>query len=156
MFVKTESACFTAALVYVDDVLLTGNCPEEIHFTKLALHNQFTIKDLDLARYFLGIEIQRNGSGTLLNQRKYILDILSDTGLTGCKPASFPLPQGLKLSSDSGSPIAEADTFRRLIGRLLYLTMTIPDISYAVQHLSQLLSSPKEPHMQAALRFFDT
>lgn len=79
------------------------------------------------------------------------MDILADSGLIEAKPAKFPLPKGLKLSSDSGDVMTKPDTYRRLVGRLLYLTLTRPDISYAVQHLSQFLQEPREPHFQAAL-----
>lgn len=119
--------------------------------TKQALDTKFTIKDLGLASYFLGIEICRTKAGTHLNQRKYILDLVKDAGLTAAKPATFPLPQYLKLSLDKGLAIKNLDAYRRLVGRLLYLSMTRPDISYVVQQLSQFVSAPKEPHMQAAL-----
>ena len=151
LFVKAKGESYTMALVYVDDILLTGNCPQEIADTKMALDKKFTIKDLGLARYFLGIEMCRTENGTYLHQRKYVLDLLKDAGLTAAKPTSFPLPQNLKLSLDKGAPISNPESYRRLVGRLLYLFMTRPDISYGVQHLSQFVSSPKEPHMQAAL-----
>lgn len=86
-----------------------------------------------------------------MNQRKYILDLLTDAGLTAAKPNPSPLPTNLKLSLDKGTPLSNPGAYRRLVGRLLYLTMTRPDISYAVQHLSQFVSSPKDVHMQAAL-----
>ncbi|GJT08379.1 retrovirus-related pol polyprotein from transposon TNT 1-94 [Tanacetum coccineum] len=86
-----------------------------------------------------------------LNQRKYILDLLTDAGLTAAKPNLSPLPTNLKLSLDKGSPLSDPDAYRRLVGRLLYLTMTRPNISYAVQHLSQFVSSLKDVHLQAAI-----
>ncbi|GKF99269.1 retrovirus-related pol polyprotein from transposon TNT 1-94, partial [Tanacetum coccineum] len=100
---------------------------------------------------FLGIEICRTSTGTYLNQRKYILDLLTDTRLTAAKAKEFPLPTQLKLSLNKGNSLKDPSAYRRLVGRLLYLTMTRPDISYAVQHLSQFVSSPKDTHMQAAL-----
>nr|GEZ19608.1 hypothetical protein [Tanacetum cinerariifolium] len=142
---------FTAVLVYVDDVLITGNCTAEILSLKAALHNKFTIKDLGLAKYFLGIEICRTSAGTYLNQRKYILDLLTDKGLTAAKPKEFPLPTQLKLSHNKENSLKDPGVYRRLVERPLYLTMTRPDIFYAVQHLSQFVSSPKDTHMQAAL-----
>ena len=138
-------------LVYVDDLLVTGNDVDGIAQLKQSLHSAYTIKDLGLARYFLGIEISRSSAGTSLNQRKYITDILSDAGMTGCKPAKFPLPQGLHLSTITGPALDDPEPYRRLIGRLLYLTLTRPDISYAVQHLSQILRSLAEPHYQAVV-----
>ncbi|GJW70280.1 retrovirus-related pol polyprotein from transposon RE1 [Tanacetum coccineum] len=151
LFVKSNKGQFTAVLVYVDEVLITGNCTSEILSLKAALHNKFTIKDLGLAKYFLGIEICRTSAGTYLNQRKYILDLLTDTRLTAAKAKEFPLPTQLKLSLNKGNSLKDPCAYRRLVGRLLYLTMTRPDISYAVQHLSQFVSSPKDTHMQAAL-----
>ncbi|GJT43636.1 retrovirus-related pol polyprotein from transposon TNT 1-94 [Tanacetum coccineum] len=95
-----EGQEFTAVLVYVDDMLITGNSNSEILSLKASLDHKFTIKDLGLAKYFLGIEICRTQHDTHLNQRKFILNVLSDDGLTGAKPATFPLPTQLKLSLD--------------------------------------------------------
>lgn len=147
MFVKHKGDDFTILLFYVDDVLLTGNCALEIKSTKDALHDKFTIKDLGIAKYFLGIEIFNTNQFTHLKQRKYIIDLLQDAGVTAAKPAPFPIPQNIKLALDKGDPIPDQESYRRLEGRLLYLTITMPDISYYVQHLSQFVSSPKVPHM---------
>ena len=122
-----------------------------INQLKQDLHHSFTIKDLGLARYFLGIEIFRSPIGTFLNQRKYVLDILSAAGLTGPKPTKFPLPKGLKLSIDTGTALSNPEPYRRVIGRLLYLTLTRPDISYAVQHLSQFLQHTTDSHYATAM-----
>nr|GEY86708.1 hypothetical protein [Tanacetum cinerariifolium] len=82
----------------------------------------------------------------------YVDDVLiTDDGLTGAKPLYFPLPIQLNLSLDKGTPLSDAGVYKRLVGRLLYLTMTRPDISYVVQHLSQTVSAPKDIHMQAAI-----
>ena len=89
-------------MVYVDDLLITSDDINGIATLKHDLHIAFTIKDPGLARYFLGLEIARSYQGTFLNQRKYILDILQDAGMTGAKPAPFPLPKGLHLSNDTG------------------------------------------------------
>ena len=104
-----------------------------------------------MGRYFLGIEITRYNTGTFFNQRKYVLDILSDAGFTGAKPAKFPLPKVLKLSTKKGTMLANPEPYRRVIGRLLYLTLTRPDISYGVQHLSQFLQQPNDLYYQAAM-----
>ena len=138
-------------LVYVDDLLITGTNVDGIITIKAALHSAFTIKDLGLARYFLSLEMARSSQGTFLNQRKYILDILKDAGMTGAKPAPFPLPRGLQLSSYSGEVLFDPSSYRRLVGKLLYLSLTRPDISYSVQLLSQFLQQPRQPHYQEAL-----
>ncbi|XP_074304680.1 uncharacterized protein LOC141639457 [Silene latifolia] len=137
-------------LVYVDDILLTGDDLIALGTLKADLHSKYTIKDLGEMRYFLGLEIGRNETRIMLNQRKYVLDIMKDAGYENCKAASFPMQKGLKLTVDQGPLLPDPEVYRRLIGRLLYLSLTRPDIAYSVQHLSQFLSQPREPHYQAA------
>ena len=101
LFTKETGGKYVHLLVYVDDLLVSGDDIASIAQLKQALHDAFTIKDLGLARYFIGIEISRSNEGTFLNQRKYTLDILQDAGLTSTKPTRFPLPKGLHLSADT-------------------------------------------------------
>lgn len=131
-----------ALLVYVDDVLITGPDEQLIGEFKSLLHEAFTIKDLGYAHYFLGMEIVRGESGIALNQRKYVLDLVDSVGLSGCIPASTPLSPGLHLCDDKATRISNPDVYRRLVGRLLYLNLTRPDITHAVQQLSQFVSRP--------------
>ena len=138
LFTRSHEDKFLAALVYVDDILLTGNDADGIESVKTALHEAFTVKDMGAARYFLGVEIARSNAGILLNQRKYILDILVDAGLSACKPATAPLPPGLHLSIDSGDILPNPAQYRRLVGRLLYLNLTRPDLTFAIQHLKPI------------------
>ena len=152
LFVKKSASDITALLVYVDDVVLTGNSIAEINAVKAHLHSRFHIKDLGPIKYFLGLEVSRSLDGLVLNQRKYCLDLISETGMLGCKPAPTPSDPSIKLHADEGALLPDPSFFRHLIGRLLYLTNTRPDISFAVQQLSQFVSSPREPHMQQALR----
>nr|GEV75931.1 cysteine-rich RLK (receptor-like protein kinase) 8 [Tanacetum cinerariifolium] len=91
LFVKAQGTSFTAALVYVDDILLTSSSTQEICDTKAALDKKFTIKDLGLAKYFLGIDICNTTHGTYLHQMKYVLDLLHDARLTVAKATLFPL-----------------------------------------------------------------
>ncbi|CAM8969964.1 unnamed protein product [Rhodiola kirilowii] len=150
LFTKAKGSTFTVLLVYVDDIILTGDDQEEMNVVKQALHDKFTIKDLGEARYFLGIEICRSHTGTFFSQKKYISDILKSTHMQDAKVAHFPLPTGLKLSVDVGDLMVDSEQYRRMIGRLLYLGLTRPDISYAVQHLSQFVAQPRQPHFMAA------
>jgi len=152
LFVKVSDASFTALLVYVDDIVLTGNCISEIQSVKTFLDKQFCIKDLGQLRFFLGFEIDRSKSGILLNQRKYTLELLEDAGTLGSKLAATPFDPSTKLEATNGTPFTYASSYRRLIGRLLYVTNTRPDISYSVQHLSQFVSNPTVLHYQAAQR----
>ncbi|KAF5481760.1 hypothetical protein F2P56_002388 [Juglans regia] len=114
--------------------------------------DQFTIKDLGLLKYFLGLEIARSKTGISLCQRKYALDILQDTGNLGSKPAAFPIESNLKLTADDPELYEDPLEYRRLVGRLLYLTITRPDLAYSVQMLSQFLAKPVVNHHKAAMR----
>ena len=116
---------------------------------KSDLNSRFKLKDLGDVKYFLGLEIAKSSAGICVSQRKYFLYLLSDFGYLGCKPASSPMEANIKLSMDEGDDIPDFSVYRRLLGKLLYLTLTRPDISYAVGCLSQFISRPKLPHLQA-------
>jgi len=109
---------------YVDDIILAGNNKEEIERVKEALNKTFKIKDLGDLRYFLGFEVVRSKKGIMMNQRKYALELLTNAGLLACKLAITPIDNLLKLSSTRSVPFADVHTYRRLIGRLMYLTNT--------------------------------
>lgn len=151
LFTKRNKGRFIAALVYVDDVLITGDDAPGISALKQVLNEAFTIKDLGLARYFLGLEICRSDKGIIISQRKYIMDILANMGLTACNPTSFPPPTNLRLSTDQGSVLPNPESYKRLIGRLLYLHLSRHDVSYAIQHLSQFGTQPRMPDTEAAI-----
>ncbi|XP_061359908.1 uncharacterized mitochondrial protein AtMg00810-like [Gastrolobium bilobum] len=152
MFTLSTASSFTVLLVYVDDVVLSGTCMTEILRVKAFLHDNFRIKDLGILRYFLGLEVARSQSGILLNLCKYTLELLSDAGLLAAKPVSTPMVPIPNNSSSDSSPLSDPSVYRWLIGRLLYLTTTRPDISYAVHHLSQFVAAPLDIHLTAAHR----
>ncbi|XP_022867515.1 uncharacterized protein LOC111387203, partial [Olea europaea var. sylvestris] len=150
LFTKADGNSFTALLVYVDDITVAGNCSTSIASLKAFLHNQFNIKDRGCLHYFLGLEVTRSSKGIHLTQRKYTLNILSDSSMVGFKPLKLPLEQNFKLQKASGQPLLDPSSYRRLNGRLLYLTITRTDISYAIQLLSQFMDHPTDSHLSAA------
>ncbi|KAK4401992.1 Retrovirus-related Pol polyprotein from transposon RE1 [Sesamum angolense] len=125
-----ETGCL-ALLVYVDDILLTGPKEDSI------------------------ADVKRSQDGTSITQHKYIEDIIADTGMGDAKVTLTPLPPGLKFSVDEGILLPEPSWYRILVGRILYLGFTRPNISYSVQQLSQFLQHTIDQHLSAALHMKD-
>ena len=139
-------------VVYVDDIVITGSDQDGIQKLKQHLFTHFQTKDLGKLKYFLGIEIAQSSSGVVLSQRKYALDILEETGMLDCKPVDTPMDPNVKLVPGQGEPLGDPGRYRRLVGKLNYLTITRPDISFPVSVVSQFLQSPCDSHWDAVIR----
>jgi hypothetical protein len=151
--------CCIILLVYVDDIILTGDDAPGISQVKQDLGKVFDVKDLGSLRYFLGIEVARSRNGISLSQRKYTLDLLQDTGMLGCRPAFTPMDPNLKLSTESGDLLLNPSMYQRLVGRLIYLTNTRPDLTFVVSVVSQFMHAPRTAHLDAVyhiLRYLKT
>ncbi|RVW93484.1 putative mitochondrial protein [Vitis vinifera] len=109
-------------------------------------------KDLGKLKYFLRLEIAQSNSGVVMSQRKYALDILEETGMLECKPVDTPMDPNVKLVPGQGEPLRDPGRYRRLVGKLNYLTITRPDISFPVSVVSQFLQSPCDNHWDAVIR----
>uniref|UniRef100_A0A2N9F1L6 CCHC-type domain-containing protein n=1 Tax=Fagus sylvatica TaxID=28930 RepID=A0A2N9F1L6_FAGSY len=131
LFTLVKTTSITIVLVYVDDILVAGNDLSQIETFKHALSTNFKTKDLGPLKYFLGLEVARSQKGIFLNQRKYALDILNDSGQLGARIASFPMEQNLKHTIQDGALLFDPSAYRRLVGRLIYLTITHLDIVFA-------------------------
>ncbi|XP_056685857.1 uncharacterized mitochondrial protein AtMg00810-like [Spinacia oleracea] len=139
----------------VHNAFLHGDLEEEIYMKippGFQKHNSDKVKDLGALKYFLGLEVARSSYGFYVCQRKYALDIISETGLLGAKPADFPMEQNHKLTLEDGADFADGEKYGRLIGHLIYLAVTRPDLAYSVHILSQFMQSQKEEHWEASLR----
>ncbi|KAM1845504.1 hypothetical protein ACFX13_019802 [Malus domestica] len=149
LFTKVTCTSFTAVLIYVDDIIITGNDDHAIAVLKDFLHTQFRIKDLGPLKYFLGVEVARSTSGVSISQRKYTLDILDEAGLLGAKPLPTPMEENIKLLPTEGELLKNSSYYRRLVGRLIYLTITRPEITYPIHILSQFMKEPRKPLLDA-------
>lgn len=136
----------------MDDVILTGNSIAEFTRIKAILDSNFKIKDLGTLKYFLGLEVAHSKLGISICQRKYCLDLLHESGLLGSKPAKTPLDHSIKLHQDEGKSYEDVASYRRLIGKLLYLNTTRPNITFVTRQLSQFLSKPTMTHYNAVCR----
>ncbi|KAK8933689.1 hypothetical protein KSP39_PZI015904 [Platanthera zijinensis] len=162
LFTRHQPTGTVILLVYVDDIIITGDDSQGIQAVKVHLNSVFQTKDLGPLRYFLGLEIARRPDGLTLSQQKYCLDLLHDAGQSGCKPSDTPKDVNHKLcaqTSDSDLLLQNPEYYRRLVRKLLYLTVTRPDISFVVGLVSRYMHSPRKSHLQAVeqiLRYLKT
>jgi len=133
-------------------MVVTGNDEKAINDLKTFLNSCFKIKDLGPLKYFLGIEVARSKTGITVCQRKYTLDILEEAGLLGAKPAKVPMEPDLVLTDTGSAALKDTTRYRHLVGKLIYLTISRPEITYSVNTLSQFMQEPKLHHLKTAHR----
>ena len=117
--------------------------------TKRKLAIEFEMKDLGMMHYFLGMEMWQNANGIFLRQEKYAVEILKRFGMMDCKAMTTPMASNMKLLSDASSESVDATMYHQMIGSLMYLTNTRPDIFFAVKILSHFLTDPRHAHLVA-------
>lgn len=144
-FTYQAQSQFIAMLVYVYDILMTGTSSALIQDIIAFMAKELKVIDMGPLKYFLGIEATRSSTSIYLHQRKYTLGILLDIDLSGSKPSKVPMEQNHTLLHNYSTFLSESDAFqyRRLVGRIIYLTVTKPDLAYSVQVLSQFLAKPR-------------
>ncbi|KAM1308167.1 hypothetical protein ACFX2H_010323 [Malus domestica] len=151
LFIRTRAVGTLVVLIYVDDLIITGDNTDEISTLKQSLRQRFAIKDLGILKYFLGIEVATSHKGLFLNQRKYVLDLLKDANMSDAKPTTTPLDSKQKPSLKCTS-LTYITHYQRLVGKLIYLTITRPDITYSVSLVSQFMHSPTLEHLTLVKR----
>lgn len=152
LFTFLKGSVRLSVLVYVDDLVVAGNDSVAVKALKTYLGHWFHMKDLGVLKYFLGIEVSRGPEGIFLCQRKYALEIVAETGLLGSKPAPIPIEQNHHLAKSDQPFMSDPERYRRLIGQLIYLTITRPELSYSVHILAQFMHAPRLDQWDAALR----
>ncbi|GKE28809.1 ribonuclease H-like domain-containing protein [Tanacetum coccineum] len=138
-------------LLYVDDIILTASSTAFLQSIIATLHAEFSMTDLGLLNYFLGIYVTRNTSGMFLSQQKYASKLLERASILTCNPCCTPVDTDSKLSAD-GDLVSDPTLYRSLAGALQYLTFTRPDISYVVQQVCLYMHDPRDPHFSALKR----
>ena len=127
-------------LLYVDDILLTGSDERLLEVLLQALHSRFAMKDMGYPKYFLGIEMEQHSGGIFLHQQAYVKDILHQAAMSDCNP--MPTPLHAKMEDINTEPFSKPTYYRSLAGKLQYLTISRPDIQYAVNVVCQRMHSP--------------
>eukprot|EP00253_Pinus_taeda_P012672 PITA_12672 len=142
VYTKTVGNSLIILVLYVDDLILTGSDPILINHVKSSLKKKFEMTDLGHLHYFLGLQVLQSKEGISLSQAKYACDILRHFHMEDCKPAPSPFQSGVKLSVSCTSPEVDATLYRQLVGKLLYLTHTRPDLSFAVGLVARFMQNP--------------
>jgi hypothetical protein len=141
-------------LVYVDDIILVSSSVTAADRLVTAMSSDFAVKDLGKLYYFLGLEVLSSADGLILTQQKYSQDLLRRAGMLQCKPVATPMFASDRLFAFDGDPLSadDATEYRSLVGGLQYLTITRPDISYAVNRVCQFLHAHTDSHWSAVKR----
>ncbi|XP_020696070.2 uncharacterized protein LOC110109374 [Dendrobium catenatum] len=139
-------------LVYIDDILLTGNSPTEIHKLLSNLHVSFQMRNLGNLSQFLGIQSLTTMNNIILHQQSYAKAIIQHAGMETAKPVATPISFKITLTPTSHEPYAHPQLYRQIIGALQYLTITRPDIQFAVQQLCQHMQHLLNCHQDSLKR----
>ena len=138
-------------LVYVDDIVITGNDEDYVISLIKQLSSEFALKELGELHYFLGIEVHKFSGGITLSQSKYAHDLLTRAKMLDCSHNNTPMPIKQQPTPTDLKKV-DAKTYRSLVGALQYLTHTRPDIVYAVNKVCQKLNDPTEDDMKLVKR----
>ncbi|CAM8878063.1 unnamed protein product [Rhodiola kirilowii] len=152
LFILLKSDVIIFVLVYVDDIVITGNSATHVQKFIALLGERFSLKDLGTLSYFLGVEVARTSLGLTLTQHKYINDLLRRVNMLDAKPVSTPMADKPPLAKSSGTLLEDATEYRMVVGSLQYLVFTRPNIAFAVNKLSQYMHQPTTEHWSAAKR----
>jgi histone deacetylase 1/2 len=137
-------------LIYVDDILITGSSSQLISDLISKLNTHFALKQLGPVDYFLGIEVHHLPSGALLlNQTKYIRDLLCKTDMDNANPIGSPMASSCRLSKFGSDVLPDPTLYRSTVGALQYATLTRPDIAFSVNKVCQFMAQPLESHWKA-------
>ena len=139
-------------MVYVDDIIFGGDSEEMCEKFAIVMKQEFEMSMLGDLSYFLGLQVHQNKSGIFLSQQKYAGEMLKKFQMEDCKPVGTPMVTGCKLSKEEKSPKVDQTLYRSMIGSLLYLTASRPDILQSVCLVARYQADPREAHMVAVKR----
>ena len=152
LFTYRDGPTIAFLLLYVDDIVLTGN---NSSFLTQLIHNLskvFELKDMGTLSYFLGLQITRSSKGLTLTQTKYATDLLTKHNMLQCSHCKTPCVPNVRLSTTTGQPLTDIHAYRSLVSALHYLTFTRPDLSFAIHKVYQFMHAPTDIHLTAAKR----
>jgi hypothetical protein len=154
LFTKKKGSHIIIVQIYVDDIIFGSTCQELcVDFSKI-MHDEFEMSMMGELNFFLGLQIKQLEDGIFFNQSKYIKDMLKKFGLEDSKPIKTPMSTETKLTKDEESESVDSTKYRGMIGSLLYLTASRPDIMFSVCLCARFQEDPKTTHLEAVKRIF--
>ena len=149
LFISDQAKFHLYVLIYVDDIIITGSSSQAVDSLILALGSDFAVKNLGDLHYFLGIKAHRSQDGLFLCQKRYILSLLKRTNMLHAKPISSPMSTTHQLSLFAGNAFSDVTQYCSIVGALQYLSLTRPDISFAVNKVCQFMHRLTDLHWTA-------
>lgn len=154
LFTKKKDSHIIIVQIYVDDIIFGSTCQELcVDFSKI-MHDEFEMSMMGELNFFLGLQIKQLEDGIFFNQSKYIKDMLKKFGLEDSKPIKTHMSTETKLTKDEESESVDSTKYRGMIGSLLYLTASRPDIMFSVCLCARFQEDPKTTHLEAVKRIF--
>jgi hypothetical protein len=153
LFIRTvDGGKILIVCLYVDDLIFTGNDPMLFEQLKTSIMTEFNMTDLGRMRFFLGIEVLQRTDGIFISQCKYAQELLQRFKMNQCNSVHNPAVPGFKLTKDEEGIIVDSTFYKQIVGSLMYLTATRPDLMFIVNLISRYMERPTESHLQAAKR----
>ncbi|KAJ9536691.1 hypothetical protein OSB04_un000164 [Centaurea solstitialis] len=152
LFLKKEGDDLLLVQIYVDDIIFGSTNPELCTKFSKIMETEFEMSMMGELNFFLGIQVKQNPDGIFINQSKYIKDMLKKFKMTDCSLIKTPMPTGNLLRPDLAGKSVDQKIYRSMIGSLLYLTATRPDIMFSTCFCARFQANPKESHLAAVKR----
>ena len=146
LHIKENYGKIIIVVLYVDDLIFIGSDDFRITDFKAVIKSEFEMTDLGFLRYFLRIEVKQTENGIFISQTRYVAEILERFNMQNNKPSPNPIVMGLKLSKEDCSSNVNSTLYKSMVGSLIYLIATRPDIMYVVSLVSRFMETPKETH----------
>ncbi|KAJ9542461.1 hypothetical protein OSB04_028967 [Centaurea solstitialis] len=154
LFVKSYKDHVFLAQIYVDDIIFGSTKAKLCKKFESLMQSQYKMSMMGELTYFLGLQVKQSEKGIFISQGKYVRDMLKKFNLTTCSEMKIPMAPPLKLDKDSNGKSVDVSTYKRMMGSLLYLTASRPDIMYATYLCARYQADPKESHLKAVKRIF--
>ncbi|GJW90819.1 retrovirus-related pol polyprotein from transposon TNT 1-94 [Tanacetum coccineum] len=154
LFTKKKSSNLIIVQIYVDDIIFGSTCQDMCDEFSKIMHDEFEMSMMGELNFFLGLQIKQMEDGIFFNQSKYIKEMLKKFGLEDSKPMKTPMSSNTKLTKDEECESVDSTKYRGMIGSLLYLTASRPDIMFSVCLCARFQEAPKTSHLEAVKRIF--